>query len=115
LATDIQQRLNAVGAEVAHLKMTLDATHPLGDLAVVNLVRNDFVPELSQNLQDAFESGELTLNLRAEAAPEVLRDTVQSAVEHSAKAHAALAAKWEHLEFFQPGKPQPTHRVTAPV
>jgi G3E family GTPase len=115
LATDIQRRLNTVGAEVAHLKMTLDAAHPLGDLAVVSLVRNDFVPELSQNLQDAFESGELTVNLRAEAAPEVLRDTVQSAVEHSAKSIPGLTVEFEHLEFFRPGKPQPTHRLTAPA
>jgi hypothetical protein len=25
---------------------------------------------------------------------------------------ASLAAKWDHMEFFKPGKPQPTHRVT---
>jgi nitrogen fixation protein len=115
LAGDIQRRLNAVGAQVAHLKMTLDADNALGDLAVVNLVRNDFVPELSQNLQDTFLSGELTINLRAEAAPEVLTDTVQSALDHCAKSYPRLTAKREHLEFFRPGKPQPTHRVTAPA
>lgn len=113
LAADIQRRLNAVGAEVAHLKMTLDADNALGDLAVVNLVRNDFVPELSLNLQDAFVSGELTINLRAEAAPEVLTDTVQGALDRCADSYAGLTAKREHLEFFRPGKPQPTHRVTA--
>ncbi|MFO1501738.1 MAG: GTP-binding protein [Verrucomicrobiota bacterium] len=115
LAADIQRRLNAVAAEVAHLKMTLDADNELGDLAVVNLVRNDFVPELSQNLQDAFVSGELTINLRAEAAPEVLTESVQSALDHYVNSCAGLTAKREHLEFFKPGKPQPTHRVTAPA
>jgi G3E family GTPase len=111
LALDVQKRLNTLGTEVAHLKMTLDAHSPLGDLAVVNLVRNDFVPELSQNLEDSFLTGELTINMRAEAAPEVLRDVVQAAVVQGAQSEAGLALNWEHLEFFKPGKPQPTHRV----
>jgi G3E family GTPase len=114
LAADLQHRLNAAGAEVAHLKMTLDADHALGDLAVINLVRNDFVPELSQDLQDAFLSGELTINLRAEAAPDALTSNLQAALDHCAKAYPGLAIQREHLEFFRPGKPQPTHRATAP-
>ncbi len=115
LAADIQKQLNGAGAEVAHLKMTLDADNALGDLAVINLVRNDFVPELSQNLQDSLQSGELTINLRAEAAPEALRDTVKAAVEKCAQPYSDLRTDWQHMEFFKPGKPQPTHRVTAPV
>jgi hypothetical protein len=113
LAAEIHDQLNRAGAEVAHLKMTLDADSGLGDLAVVNLVRNDFIPELSQNLQDDFVAGELTINMRAEAAPEVLRDTVQDAVQKCAQAHASLTAEYEHMEFFRPGKPQPTHRATV--
>src|SRR5207237_2384985 len=42
LAREVQRKLNDSGAEVAHLKMTLDADNELGDLAVINLVRNDF-------------------------------------------------------------------------
>ena len=114
LAIGIQQKLNTTGAEVAHLKMTLDADNALGDLAVVNLVRNDFVPELSQNLQDAFETGELTINLRAEGSPEILTESVQSALEGCARSHPGLTIKREHLEFFRPGKPEPTHRVGSP-
>ncbi len=112
LASEIQRRLNQAGTEVAHLKMTLDADNELGDLAVVNLVRNDLVPELSQNLQDKFVSGELTINMRAETAPELMRDTVRSAVETCAQAYPGLTTTWQHLECFRPGKPQPTHRVT---
>jgi Ni2+-binding GTPase involved in maturation of urease and hydrogenase len=115
LALEIQVRLAAAGAEVAHLKMTLDADSPLGDLAVVNLVRNDFVPELSQNLHDRLEAGELTINLRAEAPPELLREIVKSEVDKQAQAEPKLRLTWQHLEAFQPGKPQPTHRMTAPV
>jgi G3E family GTPase len=113
LAKRIQQQLGAAGAEIAHLKMTLDADNELGDLAVVNLVRNDFVPELSQNLQDNLLSGELTVNLRAEAAPEVLRDCVEKAVKDCAQDHPKLVIHWEHAEAFRPGKPQPTHRLAS--
>jgi hypothetical protein len=115
LAGEIQRQLNTRGAEVAHLKMTLEAENALGDLAVVNLVRNDFVPELSQNLQDSFAGGELTINLRAEAAPEFLREAVAGAVEICSQPYPHLAKKWEHLESFRPGKPQPTHRAETPA
>src|ERR1043166_3642587 len=47
LAARVQELLNAAGAEIAHLKMTLSPNEGLGDLAVINVVRNDFVPELS--------------------------------------------------------------------
>ncbi len=113
LSAEIQRRLNEAGVEVAHLKMTLDAGHALGDLAVVNLVRNDFVPELSQSLHDTLTGGELTINLRAEAAPEALRDIVKAAVETCSAAFAGLAVRWEHMECFRPGKPQPTHRIAV--
>lgn len=113
LAAEIQRRLNATGVEVAHLKMTLDADNALGDLAVINLVRNDFIPELSQNLQDSLTGGELTINMRAEAAPEVLKQTVNEAVTTCASRLADLTIKWEHMESFRPGKPQPTHRMTS--
>ena len=113
LAVEIQRRLNAVGVEVAHLKMTLDADNALGDLAVINLVRNDFIPELSQNLQDSLTAGELTINMRAEAAPEMLKQTVTEAVTTCASRVADLTIQWEHMESFRPGKPQPTHRMAS--
>jgi hypothetical protein len=43
---------------------------------VANLVRNDFVPELSLRLGEPVNSGELIVNLRAEAAPDALAATV---------------------------------------
>ncbi len=113
LARDIQQLLNTSGAEVAHLKMTLDADNELGDLASINLVRNDFVPELSRSLQDSFHSGELTINMRAEAPPEQLRLAVESAVHNCVPTGVKIA--WDHMEAFRPGKPEPTHRVALPV
>lgn len=108
LAAGIQNRLAALGGEIAHLKMTLSPDEGLGDVAAINLVRTDFVPELSLRLEEPVTSGQLIINCRAEAAPEDIRDAVQAAVAELAE--VGPAAKLEHLEFFRPGKPQPTHR-----
>lgn len=111
LATGIQRQL--ANAEIAHLKMTLSPDGGLGDIAVINLVRSDFVPELSLRLEAPVTSGQLIVNCRAEAAPEALRDAVRDAVLALPPSYPGLRAQLEHLEFFRPGKPQPTHRDTA--
>src|SRR6266496_6337203 len=61
-AAELQARLAGQSAEIAHLKMTLDPDGSVGDLAVINLVRNDYRPELSQELQDPLQTGQLILN-----------------------------------------------------
>ena len=111
LATGIQRRL--AGAEIAHLKMTLSPDSGLGDIAAINLVRSDFVPELSLKLEAPLTSGQLIINCRVEAAPEVLRDAVRGAVGEIGTAFPTLTAQLDHLEFFRPGKPTPTHRDVA--
>ncbi len=116
LARAIQTRLDTAGGEVAHLKMTLSPSGGLNDLAAVNLVRSDFVPELGLRLETPVAAGQLILNLRAEAAPETLKAAVESAVAALVAAGAPLAggqARIDHLEHFRPGKPQPTHRDLA--
>lgn len=113
LARDIQARLAAVGGEVAHLKMTFSPEGGLNDLAAVNLVRSDFVPELSLRIEQPCSSGQLIVNLRAEAAPEVLRAAVESALAALPASLTGIRPRLEHLEHFRPGKPQPTHRDPA--
>tara|TARA_B100002051_G_C16579944_1_gene557086 strand:- start:164 stop:940 length:777 start_codon:yes stop_codon:yes gene_type:complete len=109
-AATMQAYLSEQDAEIAHLKMTLSPDAGLGgDVAIINLVRNDFVPELSADLDAPIESGQLIINLRAEGDPETLRTAVETAL---ATAPAELAATLDHLEHFRPGKPEPTHRVT---
>lgn len=112
LAQRIQELLNAEHAEVAHLKMTLSPDEGLGDIAVINLVRNDFVPELSLELPDVIRSGQLIINCRAEAAPENLLAALKQALTDTSQAETGLTLKLEHSEHFRPGKPQPTHRIT---
>ena len=108
LAGEIQKRLQAQQAEIAHLKMTFSAD---GDhVAVANLVRNDFVPELSLKLGEPVKEGELIVNLRAEASPDALAATVKESVPAIAAKFPTLQAKLDHLEHFRPGRPNPTHR-----
>jgi Ni2+-binding GTPase involved in maturation of urease and hydrogenase len=110
LAGQVQQHLRADKAEVAHLKMTLSPDAGLVDLGVVNLVRNDFLPELSLALKEPVRGGRLIINLRAEAAPDVLGTAVQEALAAAARKFATLRVTTERLEQFRPGKPMPTHR-----
>jgi len=111
LAEEIQAKLRAEQAEVAHLKMTLSPDEALaGEIAVVNLVRNDFVPELSLRLEEPVRGGELMINLRAEAAPEFLAQVVREVLASASGRFPTLQARLEHLEHFRPGKPNPTHR-----
>ncbi len=113
LAGEIQKILSANKAEIAHLKMTLSPDGGLGDIAAVNLVRNDFVPELSLQLEAPVQSGQLIINLRAEAAPDVLGTAVREGLAATAKAFPGLQATVDHLEHFRPGKPSPTHRFES--
>ena len=111
LAALIKDQLSEAGAEIAHLKMTLSPNSGLGDLAVVNLVRNDLVPELGQRLEDAMGAGQLILNLRAETDPERLEAWVRGCCEAlSQSAFPGLSVTVDDLERFRPGRPEPTHR-----
>ena len=115
LAAEIQQRLQTATAEIAHLKMTYSPDGGLGDIAVVNLVRNDYVPELAIRLDQPAGGGQLVINLRAEAAPEALAEALRAALPAAAASVPGLQIVLEHLEFFRPGKPVPTHRMGAPA
>ena len=113
LATQIQNLLPS--SEIAHLKMTLSPDQSLGDIASINLVRNDFVPELSQSIEFPVASGELILNIRAEADPAELDAALQSALASMPVSFPGLRHSLLHLEHFRPGKPVPTHRFSSPL
>ena len=112
LAKEIQQRLTAEKSEVAHMKMTLSPEGSLsGEIAGINVVRNDFVPELSFELEAPTKGGQLMINLRAEAAPDILGAAVREGLAATVKKFPTLSATVDHLEHFRPGKPIPTHRI----
>jgi G3E family GTPase len=111
VAENVQRRLNEQTAEIAHFKMTLSPDDGFAETAVMNLVRNDFIPELSQELDEPVTSGQLIINLRAEADPSVLAEAIEQAVTNLPEQFPALTAKINHLEHFKPGRPTPTHRL----
>lgn len=108
LMTDLHRELSGQGIEVAHLKTTLSPFEG-NDLAVTNLTRTDGKAEASHELQDEIESGELLINLRAEADPAILRATTEKVLDVTATA-MGLESDIEHAEAFRPGRPVPTHR-----
>lgn len=111
LAAEIQKRLQGQRAEIAHLKITFGSDAVGSDhVAVVNVVRNDLVPELGMKLGEPVEGGELIINLRAEASPDLLAATVKDAVPSVTAKFPTMLAQMDHLEHFRPGRPNPTHR-----
>ncbi|MFN7731218.1 MAG: GTP-binding protein [Pirellula sp.] len=111
LAGRVRSELEAQEIEIAHFKMTL-SPNTGEDLAVGNLVRTAGELELSHELAEPLEEGELFVNLRAEGAPDALRSTIQSVLTDYAKSRG-LQIIWGHVEAFRPGRPVPTHRVTV--
>jgi len=115
LATNVQQRLQ--GAEVAHFKMTFSPDDGIGgELASINLVRSDYVPELGMELDEPTTGGQLIINLRAEGDPTQLASAVSEGLKQVTAGIEGLQAMLDHQEHFRPGKPTPTHRDgEAPV
>ncbi len=111
IAADLRTQLAAQGAEIAHLKMILSADPSGLELAAINCTRTDQKAELSHTLADPIDSGELLINLRAEAAPEAL-DAAVTATLAGLKAKN-IDSKLTHTEHFRPGQPVPTHRVVV--
>src|SRR5204863_8532487 len=97
LADHIQKRLQREGAEVAHLKMTFSSEESLGGIAVINVVRNVYVPEVLLALEEPVRRGQLVVDLRAEAAPELVHESVRSVLDKLAGHLAGLTAQLEHL------------------
>lgn len=107
LASDLHRRLGECGAMVAHLKMTLQA----GDgIAAINLVRNDFVPELGVQLREPVVAADLVVNLRAEAAPELLETVLRESLAAIGPGPDGWRLDLVHAEAFRPGRPEPTYR-----
>jgi G3E family GTPase len=110
LASDLQGRLAQRGAMIAHLKMTLHAGE---GIAAINLVRNDLVPELGVQLREPVTAADLVVNLRAEAAPDLLETVLRESLHATGLALGSWRIELVHTEAFRPGRPEPTHRDGA--
>ncbi|MDA1039113.1 MAG: cobalamin biosynthesis protein P47K [Planctomycetota bacterium] len=106
----VRETLAQSGHEVAHMKGTLSVEGDPFELAAANLVRTEEEPAVSHRLAETVDIGRLLLNLRAEAAPEDLESAVRLTLDAIA---ARLPCTILHIEHFRPGRPVPTHRLTA--
>ena len=113
IAFSLRTNLEEAGAEVAHLKMTLNPKGDPMEIAAINLVRGDSDPELSHRLYEPLDEAELLLNIRAEVDPDTLERAADAGLEQAIAIGAGLRFRINHLEHFRPGMPTPTHRVTA--
>jgi len=111
LAAHVQAELQRQGVEIAHFKMTFSPDDGIaGELASVNLVRSDYIPELGMELDEPSTGGQLIVNLRAEAEPAALVEAVKAGLEAVSAGFFGLRATLDHEEHFCPGKPVPTYR-----
>jgi G3E family GTPase len=110
-ATAMQSRLSHSETEIAHLKMTFSPDDGIGgEIASINLVRTDYVPELGMELDEPTTGGHLILNLRAETSPDILVATAREALAAICNSFPMVNATLDHEEHFRPGRPTPTHR-----
>ncbi len=65
----------------------------------------------SRPLDAHLDAGEITVNLRAEAAPEHLEAAIRRALSEESRA-SGTSLTVRHLERFRPRRPTPTHRLT---
>ncbi len=112
LCSQIQSAVATNDGEIAHLKMTLSPHTGLGDVAIINVVRNDIVPELSQSIDEPVSGAELVINLRAELDPAILEQIVRDSLSGSSLQQSSQVAdaSIDHIESFRPGRPVPEHR-----
>lgn len=111
LGTALRTRLDHEGLEVAHLKMTLTPDSGT-DIAAGNLVRSQSDFQLSHELVEPLEHGDLILNLRAEGEPDLIRGLAEETLQVISQG-LGLVATVTHGESFRPGRPEPTHRLAS--
>ncbi|MFT5048934.1 MAG: Ni2+-binding GTPase involved in maturation of urease and hydrogenase [Chlamydiales bacterium] len=114
LCDGIRDRVLAAGAEIAHLKMTLDAGHEDGQLAAISMVTSEGDADVRESLLDRVTGGSLIINLRAEADPDVLAEASREVLAECMTRHG-LDWGVEHSEHFRPGRPVPVHRDVISV
>ncbi|HEY4260596.1 MAG TPA: cobalamin biosynthesis protein P47K, partial [Schlesneria sp.] len=72
----------------------------------------DLAPELSLPSQTQTRDVDLVVNARVACDPDVLGRHVEATVREVCAKHAATPT-FGAAQMFRPGRPQPTHRMTA--
>ncbi len=113
LCEGLRGKLVALDLEIAHLKATLDTSEAGGMLAAVSMTSSDGTLDQREALLDAVSAGQLIVNLRAEADPDLLNRLVAEELKICAARHEGLTIELEHEEHFRPAPPTPTVRISS--
>lgn len=116
LGERLRTELHSRQIEIAHLKMTLmprEGVAPLGGLAAVSTTGSDRPVEARERLDGPIEAGTLIVNLRAEADPALLDESLAGLIKTKAGDGSGVRLTLEHQDSFRPGRPVPTHRITG--
>jgi G3E family GTPase len=109
LAQELQQSLQHLGSEVAHLKAIGMGE---GGFGVANLVSNQSLPELSQPSRCQTAAAHIIINARVALDPSVLQEQVRQAIQAICRQRGGQAEVGK-TQSFRPGRPRPTHRYSA--
>ncbi len=107
LAADLRDALAGRDIPVAHLKLSVNDAAGRAT-AAVSVAASGGPVETTCNGGEA-AGRELVINLRAEADPAILAETVEATVRGTLPGNGPLAAR-----AFRPGRPTPTHRLEKP-
>ncbi|TWT31837.1 GTP-binding protein [Blastopirellula retiformator] len=104
----LQQSLANSAAETAHLK-AIGLWE--GFYGVANLISSDTAPVLSLPSNCQAKEADVVVNARVGIAPEVLRQQVDEAIDAAAKSLGVQVDR-QQTQYFRPGRPVPTHRLS---
>jgi Ni2+-binding GTPase involved in maturation of urease and hydrogenase len=116
MLTTLMKRILAAlpGVAIAHFKIALRPDGS-GDVAVIQVTQRDAEPEISRRINPPVDTGELTINLRAETSPEALHTALRHAVVELVGEFPGLKIEFAHLHYIRPIRRPPTHRMTSPA
>jgi len=105
----LKERLVDEGLEVAHLKVIGLSAAAFG---VANLVSRDLPPELSLPSHVNTRDVDLVVNARVACDPALLGKLVEQTIRDICSTRTA-SPQFGEAQMFRPGRPQPTHRISA--
>jgi G3E family GTPase len=107
LAAAVRQQFRTDAVEIAHGKFLLRGDR---QTAVVNVVSNVSQPMLSQSAAERATTLDLVINLRAQAEPSVLQQTMQQCLDAWLECNG-LTVLGSTGQAFKPPRPKPTYRI----
>ncbi len=110
VVTKLQESLQTIEAETAHLK-TIGLWE--GFFGVANLISSDTRPELSLPSGCDVQEIDLIVNARVACDPAMLDAHVKNVIEDVCRSRNATP-DFRQTQSFRPGRPVPTHRDTPP-